>query len=272
MLSNYLSYCAIFPLTPRQLQKYPLGYNYLWMGTTALMDSVPLIDYINLLAISLWHLSASACFPSLVSLLSLLRFIWGATKCSQSAKTFRKGVVRSEGKNKKKEKEDAVWSLTARSASHSVSLLVYPLLLAVLLFSNRILVFFGLLHFVLLCSFEWNLVKGKHMLWRQMSGWGEGGQKKKKHSEGRGGGEGDGGGLKGKKQPPMEWEGGELGRVEGQRKGGMLRWWGGKVTVKGKNSYLMGHKCIKESTMREMFGYFLANYHFGGGGFGSVFE
>lgn len=53
MLSNYLSYCAIFPLTPRQLQKYPLGYNYLWMGTTALMDSVPLIDYINLLAISL---------------------------------------------------------------------------------------------------------------------------------------------------------------------------------------------------------------------------
>lgn len=151
-------------------------------------------------------------------------------------------------------------------------LLVYPLLLAVLLFSNRILVFFGLLHFVLLCSFEWNLVKGKHMLWRQMSGWGEGGQKKKKHSEGRGGGEGDGGGLKGKKQPPMEWEGGELGRVEGQRKGGMLRWWGGKVTVKGKNSYLMGHKCIKESTMREMFGYFLANYHFGGGGFGSVFE
>lgn len=59
------------------------------------------------------------------------------------------------------------------------------------------------------------------MLWRQMSGWGEGGQKKKQRGEG---GEGDGGGLKGKKQPPMEREGGELGRVEGQRKGGMLRW------------------------------------------------
>lgn len=36
------------------------------------------------------------------------------------------------------------------------------------------------------------------------------------------------------------------------------------MTVKGKNGYLMGHKCIKESTVREMFGYFLANYHWGG--------
>ena len=49
------------------------------------------------------------------------------------------------------------------------------------------------------------------------------GRTKKKKQRGEGG-EGDGGGLKGKKQPPMEREGGELGRVEGQRKGGMLRW------------------------------------------------
>ena len=49
-------------------------------------------------------------------------------------------------------------------------------------------------------------------------------KKKKKKQQGGGGGGGEGGGLKGKKQPPMEREGGELGRVEGQRKGGMLRW------------------------------------------------
>lgn len=45
-------------------------------------------------------------------------------------------------------------------------------------------------------------------------------REEEKKAGGRGG---DGGGLKGKKQPPMEREGGELGRVEGQRKGGMLR-------------------------------------------------
>ena len=45
------------------------------------------------------------------------------------------------------------------------------------------------------------------MLWRQMSGRGEGGREKKAAR-----GEEDGGGLKGKKQPPMEGEGGELGK------------------------------------------------------------
>lgn len=47
------------------------------------------------------------------------------------------------------------------------------------------------------------------MLWRQMSSWGEG-EREKKSSERRGREEGDGGGLKGKKQPPIEREGGEL--------------------------------------------------------------
>lgn len=46
---------------------------------------------------------------------------------------------------------------------------------------------------------------------------------RKKSNERRGRQEGDGGRLKGKKQPPMEREGGELLGVEGQRKGGMLR-------------------------------------------------
>ena len=49
------------------------------------------------------------------------------------------------------------------------------------------------------------------------------GWREKKAERGGEGEERDGGGLKGKKQPPMEREGGELGRVEGQRKGGMLR-------------------------------------------------
>lgn len=42
------------------------------------------------------------------------------------------------------------------------------------------------------------------------------------------------------------------------------------MTVKGKNSNLMGHKWIKVSIMHEMLGYFLTNYHFGG--FESVLE
>lgn len=49
---------------------------------------------------------------------------------------------------------------------------------------------------------------------------GEGERKKKSR---RGSEEGDGRGLKGKKQPPIEREGGEPEKVEGQRKGGMLR-------------------------------------------------
>lgn len=250
MLSNYLSYCAIFPLTPRQLQKYPLGYNYLWMGTTALMDSVPLIDYINLLAISLWHLSASACFPSLVSLLSLLRFIWGATKCSQSAKTFRKGVVRSEGKNKKKEKEDAVWSLTARSASHSVSLLVYPLLLAVLLFSNRILVFFGLLHFVL---FLWMKFGERQTHAVETDEWLGRGRTKKKKNTARGGGEeremvGD---WKGRSNPPWSEREGNSEGLKGREKeecwdGEEEKWlWKGKTAIWWAINVSKNPPCVK---------------------------
>lgn len=34
--------------------------------------------------------------------------------------------------------------------------------------------------------------------------------------------------------------------------------------MKGKNTNLMGHKCIKVSIMHEMLGYFLANYTLGG--------
>lgn len=57
--------------------------------------------------------------------------------------------------------------------------------------------------------------------------------KKKQQEEGRWWG-----GLKGKKQPPMEHEGGEVGRVEGQRKRGMWRYHGEKVIIRDENTKL----------------------------------
>lgn len=137
------------------------------------MDSAPFINYINI------FLGTS--LPS-SRLLALLFF---SIKTEQ-VQNFRKVMVRKtadiQGENMEKKKEK-IWTLVACSARPTISLLVYPSLLVVLLFSNHILAFLAST-FVLLSSFEWNLVKGKHMLGRQMSGRGEGQRRKKKAEKG----------------------------------------------------------------------------------------